>query len=134
MAQAGSIVLLFVGASLVGVATRLAFPPAAWIGFTALLHASRSMPAVSGAASLWLALYAALAIANRDTLPGPLPVYLLIFVVEAAIVTFPFVVDRIAAPRIGGGLATLVLPMALVTAEFLRSRLTPGASWWSIAY
>ena len=134
MAQAGSILLLLVGASLFGLATRLAFPPAAWIGLTALVHASRSIPAMSGATFLWLALYAALAIANRDTLPIPLPVYLLILVVEATIVTLPFVIDRIASPRIGGALATLIFPMALVTAEFLRSRLTSGASWWSIAY
>ena len=43
MAQAGSLVLLLVGASLFGVATRVAFPPAAWIGLAALVHASRSM-------------------------------------------------------------------------------------------
>ena len=134
MAQAGSILSLLVGASLFGVATRLAFPPAAWIGLAALVHVSRSMPAMSGATFLWLALYAALAIANRDTLPIPLPVYLLIFVVEATIVTLPFVIDRIASPRVWGALATLIFPMALVTAEFLRSRLTSGASWWSIAY
>jgi apolipoprotein N-acyltransferase len=134
MAQAGSILSLLVGASLFGVATRLAFPPAAWIGLAALVHASRSIPAMSGATFLWLALYASLAIANRDTLPIPLPAYLLIFVVEATIVTLPFVIDRFASPRIGGALATLMFPMALVTAEFLRSRLTSGASWWSIAY
>ena len=134
MAQAGSILSLLVGASLFGMATRLAFPPAAWIGLAALVHASRSIPAMSGATFLWLALYASLAIANRDTLPIPLPAYLLIFVVEATIVTLSFVIDRFASPRIGGALATLMFPMALVTAEFLRSRLTSGASWWSIAY
>jgi apolipoprotein N-acyltransferase len=134
MAQADSILSLLVGASLFGVSTRLAFPPAAWIGLAALVHASRSLPAISGATFLWLALYASLALANRDTLPIPPPLYLAIFVVEAAIVTLPFVIDRIASARIGGALATLIFPMGLVTAEFLRSRLTPGASWWSIAY
>ena len=134
MTEAGSILSLLVGASLFGVATRLAFPPAAWIGLAALVHASRSTPALSGAALLWLALYASLALANRDTLPIALPVYLLIFVVEAMIVTLPFVIDRIASPRVGAAVATLIFPMALVAAEFLRSRLTPGASWCSIAY
>src|SRR5262245_63092319 len=96
MAQAGSILSLLVGASLFGVATRLAFPPAAWIGLAALVHASRSMPAMSGATLLWLALYASVAIADRDTLPIPLAGYLLILVVEATIVTLPFVIDRTA--------------------------------------
>ena len=43
MAQAGSILSLLVGVSLFGAATRVAFPPAAWIGLAALVHASRSM-------------------------------------------------------------------------------------------
>ena len=134
MAQAGSLLSLLVGASLFGVASRLGFPPAAWIGLAALVHASRSVRAVPGVPLLWLALYVSLGIAKRDTLPIPVPIYMAILVVEATIVTLPFVVDRIVSPRFGGVVATLVFPMALVAAEFLRSRLTPAASWGSIAY
>ena len=46
MAQAGSILSLLVGASLFGVATRMALPPAAWIGLAALVHAFRSIGTV----------------------------------------------------------------------------------------
>src|SRR5262245_39591097 len=134
MLHGGSLLSLLVGASLFGLATRVAFPPAAWIGLAALVHASRSMRTVPGVPLLWLALYVSLAIARRDTLPVPGPIYMVILAVEATIVMLPFVVDRIASPRIGGVAATLILPMALVTAEFLRSRFTPGASWGSIAY
>ena len=134
MAQAGSLLSLLVGASLFGVASRLGFPPAAWIGLAALVHASRSVRAVPGVPLLWLALYVSLGIAKRDTLPIPVPIYMAILVVEATIVTLPFVVDRIVSPRFGGVVATLVFPMALVAAEFLRSRFTPAASWGSIAY
>jgi apolipoprotein N-acyltransferase len=102
------------------VATRVAFPPAAWIGLAALVHASRSMRTVPGVPLLWLALYVSLGIAKRDTLPVPGPIYLVILAAEATIVTLTFVVDRIVSPRIGGVAATLVFPMALVTAEFLR--------------
>ncbi len=134
MVQAGSLLSLLVGASLFGVASRVAFAPAAWIGLAALVHASRSMRTLPGAAILWLTLYASLGIAKRDTLPLPGPIYLAILAVEAVVVTLPFVVDRIVSPRIGGVAATLVFPMALVAAEFLRSRFTPAASWGSIAY
>ena len=134
MVQASSLLSLLVGAALFGVATRVAFPPAAWIGLAALVHASRSMRTVPGVAILWLALYASLGIAKRDTLPVPGPIYLAILAVEAIIVMLPLVVDRIVSPRIGGGAATLVFPIALVTAEFFRSRFTPAASWGSIAY
>ena len=134
MAQAGSLALLLVGASLFGVATRVAFPPAAWIGIAALVHGSRSMRPLLGVPLLWLALYVSLGVARRDTLPVPGPIFMGIFAVEATIMTLPFVVDRIVFPRIGGVAATLVFPMALVAAEFLRSRFTPAASWGSIAY
>ena len=134
MVQASSLLSLLVGAALFGVATRVAFPAAAWIGLAALVHASRSMRTVPGASILWLALYASLGIAKRDTLPVPGPIYLAILAVEAIIVMLPLVVDRIVSPRIGGGAATLVFPIALVTAEFFRSRFTPAASWGSIAY
>ena len=134
MVQASSLLSLLVGAALFGVATRVAFPPAAWIALAALVHASRSMRTLQGASILWLALYASLGIAKRDTMPVPGPIYLAILAVEAIIVTLPFVVDRIVSPRVGGVVATLVLPMALVTAEFLRYRFTSAASWGSIAY
>lgn len=134
MAQAGSLLSLLVGASLFGVASRLAFPPAAWIGLAALVHASRSLRAMPGIPLLWSALYVSLGIVKRDTLPIPVPIYMAILVVEATIVTLPFVVDRIVSPKFGGVVATLVFPMALVAAEFLRSRVTPAASWGSIAY
>src|SRR5690348_17263768 len=116
MATAGSIVSLLVGASLFGVATRVAFPPAAWISLAALVHASRSMP-VRGASIVWLALYVSLATTKRDTLPVPGSIYLLIVAAEATVFTLPFVVDRIVSPRIGGVAATLVFPMALVTVD-----------------
>ena len=134
MAQAGSLVPLLVGASLFGVASRLAFWPAAWIGLAALVHASRSMSTGRLVPLFWVALYVSLGIAKRDTLPVPGPIYLAILAIEATIVTLPFVVDRTVSARVGGVAATLVFPMALVTAEFLRSRFTPAASWGSIAY
>src|SRR6187455_3336225 len=102
MVQASSLLSLLVGGALFGLATRLAFPPAAWIGLAALVHASRSMRTAPGGLILWLALYASLAIAKRDTLPVPGSIYLAIVAVEAIIVTLPFVVDRIVSPRIGG--------------------------------
>src|SRR4249919_90624 len=101
MAQTSSLVSLLIGASLFGVATRVAFPPAAWIGLAALIHAFRSMSTVREIPLFWLALYVSLGIAKRDTLPVPGLIYMVILAVEATIVTLPFVVDRIVSPRIG---------------------------------
>jgi apolipoprotein N-acyltransferase len=87
---------------------------------------------VPGILYLWLALYVSLAFARRDMIPISGPIYIPILAVEAAIVTFAFALDRLAAPRLSGIGSTLVFPLALVAAEFLRSRLTPGASWGSL--
>jgi apolipoprotein N-acyltransferase len=134
MVQAGSLLSMLVGAAFFGVASRLAIPPAAWIGLISLVHGLRSMRVVPGTACLWIALYAALAIAKRDTMPIPGVIYFAIIAVEASVVTAPFLLDRLLAPRLTGVAATLIFPIALVAAEFLRSRVTGAASWGSIAY
>ena len=134
MAQAGSLLWLVVGASLLGVVTRVAIPPATWLALTFLLHASRSMPALPGLPYVWLALYVALAIGNRGILPVSGPAYFAIVAFVATAAALPFALDRLAAPRLGGFGSTLIFPMAWVAAEFLRSRFTPAATWGSIAY
>ncbi|HTM33041.1 MAG TPA: nitrilase-related carbon-nitrogen hydrolase [Vicinamibacterales bacterium] len=134
MAYAGQLFSLLIGAGLYGLATRAAVPPAAWIGLTALLHASRAMPIGPGLTWLWLLLAVSLGIARRDTMPVPFAVWLPIMAAEASVVAVPFLLDRLLAPPVGGAVGTLVFPVAMVAAEFLRSRLTPAATWGSIAY
>jgi apolipoprotein N-acyltransferase len=134
MVHAGSLLWMIVGASCFGVATRLATAPAAWIGLVSLLHGLRSTRVVPGTACLWTAMYVALAIAKRDTMPMPGPPYFAIMAVEATVVTAPFLLDRLVAPRLTGVASTLIFPIALAAAEFLRSRATTAASWGSIAY
>jgi apolipoprotein N-acyltransferase len=79
-------------------------------------------------------MYVALAIAYRDTLPVSGPLYLAIIAAQTSVVSAPFLLDRLVAPRFSGVASTLILPVALVAAEFLRSRTTAAASWGSIAY
>jgi apolipoprotein N-acyltransferase len=134
MVQAGSLIWLVVGASLMAVVTRAAISPATWLALTFLLHAARSMPVASGLPSVWLALYVALAFGNRANIPVPGPAYFAIVAFLTTSVTFPFAIDRLAAARLGGFGSTLIFPLAFVAAEFLRSRFSPMATWGSIAY
>jgi apolipoprotein N-acyltransferase len=134
MAHADSLIWLVVGASLFGLVTRVAIPPAAWLALTLLLHASRSMPVVPGLPCMWLALYVALAIGDRGILPVSGPAYYAIVAFVTTTVALPFALDRLVAPRLAGLLSTLIFPLALVAAEFLRSRFSPSATWGSIAY
>lgn len=134
MLQAAPLLCLVVGAALVGLGTRAATGPAAWLALTLLLHASRSMRPFPDLAYVWIALYAALAIGKQATFPIRGPAYFAIMFAETTVLTLPFVIDRLAAPRLAGVASTLVFPMALVAAEFLRARLTPAATWGSIGY
>lgn len=107
--------------------------PFVWLALTLLLHGSRSLPAPASFPLTWLTIYAVLLIGRRD-IPIPGPARFLILAVVAATLTIPFALDRVVAFRLGTLAATLVFPLAFVTAEFLQSRFTPAATWGSIAY
>jgi apolipoprotein N-acyltransferase len=109
--------------------------PGVWFGVTFLLHGWRGMPTRSGLPWLALALYAALAIANRGSIPIGGPLYFVIVALVTAVGLAPFVLDRWVGPRVAGGMSTLVFPMAFVAQEFLRARLPHGpGTWGSLAY
>lgn len=136
MVQAGCLVTLCVGIALLDACMHLAMPPLAWLALILVLHATRSLPTVEGALYLWLAASVTLAIGERATIPAPVPAYFLVVVMAAATIALPFAIDRVCVTRFGtrGFGPALVFPIAFVTTEFLRSRLTSAATWISIAY
>ena len=133
MARAGSLLWLVAGATLLGAATRFPVPILIWLALPVVLHASRSMPALQAIPFVGLALLGAVIVGRRD-IPVSGPLFFAIAAFVAATLTLPFVLDRLAASRLGALGSTLVFPMAYVAAEFLRSRFAPGATWGSIAY
>jgi len=134
VAQAASLFWLVVGAAMLGAVTHSNVAPFAWLALTCLLHASRSMPAAPAILFTWLGVYAALVVASRGLLPVSGRAYFVIVAFTATTLALPFAVDRLVAYRFGGAASTLIFPLALVAAEFLRSRFTPSATWYSIAY
>jgi apolipoprotein N-acyltransferase len=134
MAQAFPLVCIAVGAALLGIVTRGAIPPLTWVALAALLHGFRSIDTPWGSVYLGVALYVALAIGNRGIIPVPGPAYFLINAAITTTVVLPFLLDRVAARTLGPLTSTLIFPLAWVTLEFLRSRLTPSTTWGSIAY
>jgi len=134
MAQLVPVVCLIAGAVLFGASVRLTIPLAMWVALPLLLHASRTMPALTGTASLWIALLTSLVLFTRGLLPVQGPAAIFINAAIAATMALPFLVDRWLSSRTGVLLSALVFPLAWVAAEFLRSRLTSAATWFSIAY
>jgi apolipoprotein N-acyltransferase len=123
---------LVLGASFLALTTRMAIPPLAWAGLLFLLHASRSVTAGAGVAWFWVALYVSVLVGFRPSLPATGAIYFAISAFFATTIAVPFLVDRLVMQRAGAMLAVLAFPIAFVTVEFLRSRLT--ATWGSIAY
>ena len=134
MFQIASLSCLIAGALLLTLVTRTAVPPATWLAFILLLHATRSMPAAPGLGLLAVALYVALAVGNIGVLPLSGPAYFGVIVFITLLMAIPFALDRLALTRFGGIGLTLIFPIAFVAVEFLKSRTSPAATWGSIAY
>jgi len=134
MVLTASALSLTVGSLLLALVTRVAVPPATWLAFALLLHATRSMPPGPGLASLLIATYVALAIGNRGVFPFTGPPYFGVIASISIVMTVPFALDRFFMERLNGVGFTLIFPAAFVAVEFLRSRFTPAATWGSIAY
>ena len=134
MTLAASFLSLTVGSLLLALVTRVAVPPATWLAFGLLLHATRSMPAGIGLLSLLIASFVALAIGNWGIFPFSGPPYFGVMAFFSIVMVLPFALDRFFSHRLDGLALTLIFPAAFVVAEFLRSRITPAATWGSIAY
>ena len=128
MSHARNLGWLAAGALLIAIDTHIPdiSIAGAWFAITFLLHGWRGMSTRSGLPCLALALYAALAIANRGSIPVGGPLYFVIIAFLTALGLIPFVLDRWIGRRIVGWASSLVFPMAFVAQEFLRSRV---ATW-----
>jgi apolipoprotein N-acyltransferase len=137
MAHARNLGWLGAGALLIAVGAEspeIALP-GVWFAIIFLLHGFRGLPTRSGLPYLALALYTALAIANRGPIPVKGPLYFVIVALVTALAIIPFVLDRVIGRAVGGWTSTVVFPMAFVAVELLKSRLPQGpATWGSLAY
>jgi apolipoprotein N-acyltransferase len=133
MTLLGSIAWFVVGAALLATKDRVSIAPVPWIALTLMLHASRSMTPGRGAAIVWLALFVSTAISRRGIVPIPGVAYYVVIVAISLVLTVPFFVDRLVVGRIGLVGTALVFPAAWVAVEFLQARLTPNATWSSLA-
>jgi len=135
MAYIGPLTLVIAGLTLLDASMHLPIPAAAWIGLLLMLHGSRSLPTFVAPPCLWLAAALILAVSERDWIPASGAAYLVVIVLASFTLMLPFAIDRANGLFASVGVsATLILPVAFVAVEFLRSRVLPNATWGSIAY
>jgi apolipoprotein N-acyltransferase len=109
-------------------------PLAAWLALVFLLHFTRGTQPFNGVLGIWLALFVALSIGNRDVIPLPGAAFLGVVAAMATAMTLPFMADRLLTPHLSSFFSTLIFPAAWITFEFLAARLNPYGSWGALGY
>jgi len=113
---------------------RQVLAPAAWLAPVFLVRFVRTRPAHLGLALAYVLLAATWAFQFWGMAPLPRLGFVLLAAGFGVVGLLPILADRLAAPRVGGFAATLVLPTAWVTVDSLVARLSPYGSWGSPAY
>lgn len=109
-------------------------PLAAWLAPLFLLHFTRAAPPAAGFIWVWLVLFIALSISNRDVIPVPGLAFFGVTALVSVTMALAFLADRILVPHLSGFLSTLVFPVAWIALEFLASRLNPYGTWGALGY
>jgi apolipoprotein N-acyltransferase len=113
---------------------RWTIPLAAWLYPVFLLRFVRTQPLVRG---MLLPLLAIVLVLGLE-LQGPLPVagvsYLLIVCGFGVLISLPYLIDRVVAPRLGGLLGTLVFPLALTTVWYVEALVSSLGTFGNPAY
>lgn len=111
---------------------------AAWLGPFFLLRFTRTRSVLIGYAGVWLVSVGAMFFFLYETqFPGGLnPLLIIAGLVFGTVLTFPYLLDRLLAPRIdltSGLLSTLIFPLGRVACEYLIA-FSPYGSMVSLAY
>ena len=105
----------------------------AWLAPALMLRFVRTQPAWRGLPVAYVVMIVFRAVAMRGMSPIPGIFYYIFLVISGVSGLFPYLADRLAAPRLKGMWNTLVFPCTLVTAQFIYSH-GPMGSWGSIPY
>jgi apolipoprotein N-acyltransferase len=110
-----------------------------WLSPIFLLRFMRSQKVWRGFLLVWLAgfltsippLYTIL----NSLMPSPLPVFLVTTAITSLIGgALPYLADRLMAPRLKGFVATLVLPLVVVSIDYISAKANPLGSIGAQAY
>ncbi len=113
---------------------RWTIPLAAWLYPVFLLRFVRTQPLWRGIGLSLLASVLLLAFAWQGVVPAPGALYYLIVFAYGVIITLPYLIDRVLAPRLGGLLGTLVFPLAMTTIWYVSGLLSPYGTQVNPAY
>src|SRR6266487_2571745 len=109
---------------------RWTIPLAAWLYPVFLLRFVRTQPLLRGMLLVLLATVLVGEFALQGVIPIPGALYHLLIFGMAVIITLPYLIARVLAPRLGGMLSTLVFPLAVTTPWYMNALLNPLVGTW----
>lgn len=113
---------------------RWTIPIADWLVPLFLIRFTRGVGPLAGSLAVWLVLWIAISIANRNILHVPGMAYFAVSAIIAASFTLPYLADRLITPNLPGFVGTLVFPLTWVTMELILARTNPFGTWGAVAY
>jgi len=116
---------------------RWDLPLAAWLGPLFLLRFTRTRKPLSGFALAWLASAVAMLFFLYQSQLLDDPLVIMVCLLLSALLTFPYLLDRLITPRLrlgSGLLATLLFPLSRVVFEYVTSFTPTIGSIFSLAY
>lgn len=112
-------------ASLLAVGGRWDIPLAAWLAPVFLLRFTRTSPARTGLAMVWLASWAAALFWVWELAVPVNGMIVLATALFGTVLALPYIADRLLAPRLGTAGELLLFPMAVTVCQFLLGVFAP---------
>ena len=114
---------------------RWIIPITAWLGPVFMVRFLRSQKPLKGLLVGYVVLVVIFFITWKGMVPIPfISFYILTGLLLGIYFLLPYLSDRLLSPRITGFLATLVLPVAWVSVDFVNAQLNPYGHWGLLAY
>ena len=99
-----------------------------------MLRFLRIQKSLKGLLIGYVVMVAVFYVAWNGMVPVPTPIFYVMGTLIGIYFILPYAVDRVIAPRFNGFLATLVLPVAWVTVDFVNAKFNPYGHWGLVAY
>ncbi|MCP4318997.1 MAG: hypothetical protein GY789_24140, partial [Hyphomicrobiales bacterium] len=114
---------------------KFSVPVAAWLGPVFMVRFVRTQGLKIGLPIGYVTLVVMLIISWQGMIPIPfLWALSLVFAIIGVIFLLPYMIDRLLVGQITGFLATLILPIAWVSIDFINAHFNPYGGWGMIAY
>ncbi|UCH96320.1 MAG: hypothetical protein JSV88_05555 [Candidatus Aminicenantes bacterium] len=107
---------------------------AVWLGPVFLLRFFRMSKPLKGFLVAFPCMFLAAVLSFKGMSPLPLHVFIIGTIIDSAVHLLPYLLDRLLAPKLPGGIRTLLLPALVVAIGFILSMVGSFGTWGIATY